>query len=53
VFDPLHHHRLLAAIIDVSLAGFPILKQNIMQIRLFGTFSRRKNRYDTNTAVEE
>ena len=35
----------------VSIVVFPILKQNLMQNALFGTFTHRKNRYDINTRV--
>jgi hypothetical protein len=32
VYAPLQRHRLLAAVIDVSFAVFPILKQNLTQM---------------------
>ena len=35
----------------VSVAVFPILKQNLMQMRLFGTFTHRKYRCDINARV--
>jgi len=51
VYDPLHLHRMLAAIIDTFPLRFFRLKKKLNANALFITFTHRKNRYDINARV--
>jgi len=51
VYDPLHLHRMLAAIIDTFPLRFSGFKTKLDANELFGTFTHRKYRYDINARV--
>jgi len=51
VYDPLHLHHTLAAIIDTLPLQFSDFKTKFDANALFGTFTNLKNRYDINAHV--
>ena len=51
MYDPLHLHLMLAAIIDTFPLRLSDFKTNLDANALFGTFTHRKNHYDINTRV--
>jgi len=51
MYDPLHLHRILAAIIDTFPLWFSDFKTKLDANALFGTFTHRKNRYDINVLL--